>query len=382
MAKTINYTPALAKEYRRLFETSHISPKWAKRVKKAAEIVYAGREMYQQLAARFNAPWPLFGVIHMMEGECNFHTHLHNGDSLAARTHNDPAGRPLHGKPPFPWLDSAIDAIEMKGWGSIKKWTLERAMYELERYNGFGHRLYHPDVLSPYLWSGTDKYSRGKYVRDHVFDANAVSGQVGVMAILQALADIDAELALDKILPGEDFATEDPVEDETTIMFVQQRLTDLGYHEVGKVDGLFGKATEGAILAFRHNNDLPLKATIDDELLTALARAASKPISDVRVTATTTDLRAAEKPALAPSLSSKVISGITAAGAGAYGVVQGVVSNLDGAKSFLGPVKDLLGSVPTGVWVAMVGAAAVAIYLNSRKAETEVTSAYREGSLR
>ena len=31
-------------------------------------------------------------------------------------------------------------------------------------FNGWGYRLYHPNVKTPYLWSYTDKYSKGKYI--------------------------------------------------------------------------------------------------------------------------------------------------------------------------------------------------------------------------
>ena len=381
MGKTVPFTPDLAKEYRRLFEKATINPKWAKRMKKAAETIYAGREMYQKVVALLPAPapWPLVGVIHMMEGSCNFHTHLHNGDSLDGRTHNDPGGRPLTGSPPFSWIESALDALNMKGWGKITKWTLERAMYELERYNGFGYRLYHPDVLTPYLWSGTSLYTKGKYVRDHDFSSSAVSDQEGIMGMLLALAEIDPELSLDKILPYEDFA-EDPVEDEKTIEFVQQRLKDLGYHEVGNVDGDWGRKTKAAILAFRMDNHMDLKPVIDDDLLTGLARAASRPIGESRVTATVKDL-APSKPAVAASGSNKLLSGLTAGGAAIYGMFNGVVSNISGAKAYLEPVKELVGSVPSGVWVAVVCGVAFMIYRNSTKAQTEVVSAYREGSL-
>lgn len=388
MGKTVTFTPALAAEYRRLFEKARVSPKWATRMKKAAQIVYRGKDRYEKIAARFDCPWPLIGVIHKMEGDCDFTTHLHNGNPLTDRTYEVPAGRPKKGTPPFSWEESAIDAIEMKGWGDIAKWTLERAMFELERYNGFGYRLYHPTVLTPYLFSGTTLYSRGKYVKDGVFSMDAVSGQTGALGILLALAEIDPSLSLDRMLPFETVEGEDaePVkdpevnEDEKTIEFVQQRLKDLGYHEVGNVDGQWGRKTKGAILSFRMENDLELKPEIDDELLTALARAASRPIGESRVTATAKDLKV-DKPAVAASGSNKIISGLTAAGAAAYGVVNGVVTNISGAKAYLEPVKDLLGSVPSGVWVAIVCAAAFAIYRNAGKAQNEIVSAYREGSL-
>ena len=53
------------------------------------------------------------GIIHSLEAEFNFNTHLHNGDPLSAQTVHVPRGRPPTGNPPFQWLDSAIDALTM-----------------------------------------------------------------------------------------------------------------------------------------------------------------------------------------------------------------------------------------------------------------------------
>ena len=51
---------------------------------------------------------------------------------------------------------------------------------------------------------------------------------------------------------------------------VQSRLKALGYHEVGRVDGQIGPRTRAAILAFLHDNGLPLVPIIDVALTEAL----------------------------------------------------------------------------------------------------------------
>src|SRR5262249_14294857 len=97
--------------------------------------------------------------------------HLHNGDSLRARTYHVPAGRPKRGNPPFPWGASAIDALTMTPHElqKVKHWSVERILYETEKYNGWG---YLKRGNSPYLWSWTSEYHGGKYVRDGVYDPN------------------------------------------------------------------------------------------------------------------------------------------------------------------------------------------------------------------
>jgi len=42
-------------------------------------------------------------------------------------------------------------------------------------------------VSNPYLYSGTNLYSSGKYVRDHVYDPSVKDKQLGVLAMLGAL---------------------------------------------------------------------------------------------------------------------------------------------------------------------------------------------------
>ena len=65
---------------------------------------------------------------------------------------------------------------------------------------------------------------------------------------------------------------------------VQKRLKDLGYHEVGQIDGKMGPRTHAAILAFRHDNNLDLSPNIDGALTEALTKAHPRPVSIERAT--------------------------------------------------------------------------------------------------
>lgn len=58
-----------------------------------------------------------------------------------------------------------------------------------------------------------------------------------------------------------------------TVKDVQTRLKALGYHEVGRIDGILGPRTRGAILAFRDDQNLPREAVIDVALGEALSEA-------------------------------------------------------------------------------------------------------------
>ncbi len=100
-----------------------------------------------------------------MEASQNFTRHLHNGDPLTARTRQVPAGRPRTGNPPFTWEASATDALTLDGFNSWTDWTVAGALFKLERFNGSGYRLYHPQVKSPYLWSFSNHYTEGQICR-------------------------------------------------------------------------------------------------------------------------------------------------------------------------------------------------------------------------
>lgn len=65
---------------------------------------------------------------------------------------------------------------------------------------------------------------------------------------------------------------------------VQRRLKDLGYHEVGQIDGKIGPRTRAAILAFRHDNNLTLVPIINVALTEALTTARPRPVAIDRAT--------------------------------------------------------------------------------------------------
>ncbi|WP_346320758.1 hypothetical protein [Chitinophaga sp. YIM B06452] len=159
------------------------------RVDKTVERILARKEKYLPVVQATGVPWYFIGIIHEMENGGKFTGHLHNGDPLTARTKQVPAGRPLKGEPPFTWQESAIDALQYVGFasspgkeGARLSWGLGATLDRLERYNGPGYRKV--GINSPYLWSGCQHYTKGKFIKDGVFDPNAVSKQIGAGVIL------------------------------------------------------------------------------------------------------------------------------------------------------------------------------------------------------
>lgn len=190
---------SLKTHYKELWLKVKIDPGQEANVMGAAKRIFANKARYLAVSLKTGVPWFFIGLIHNLEAGLSFRGHLHNGDPLTGRTFQVPAGRPLVGNPPFTWEESALDALTQKGLQTIKAWTIERLLYEAERYNGFGYMLYHPGDLSPYVWSKTNHNDgTGKYVADGKWSGTAFSeSQVGFAAGLIALMQLDPTIKFD-----------------------------------------------------------------------------------------------------------------------------------------------------------------------------------------
>lgn len=144
-----------------------------------------GQQTYQQVGAELNIPWVFIGITHGMECGFNFKGHLHNGDPLTARTVQVPKGRPATGNPPFTWSQSARDALIYKGYHQVADWSVPHMLHLFERYNGMGYRR--RGVPTPYLWSFSNLFEKGKFVADGHFDPEAISKQCGAALMLKAV---------------------------------------------------------------------------------------------------------------------------------------------------------------------------------------------------
>lgn len=188
MAK-VAFTQSLRQEYDDLFTSCTISPTRMAAVEKTVAKLMANQGRYEAVGAPLGIPWFCVAVIHNMEASLNFTKHLHNGDPLTARTRHVPAARPKLGNPPFTWEESATDALTLRGLEKVRDWSLASTLYKIEAYNGWGYRLYHPHVASPYLWSFSTHYTSGKYVADGTWSDTAKSNQCGAAVLLRRMAE-------------------------------------------------------------------------------------------------------------------------------------------------------------------------------------------------
>jgi lysozyme family protein len=180
-------TLKLSDEYRRLFDTLEIRAERESAADREADKALSLKGRYQTIGDPIGIPWFFIAAVHMRESSWRVDRHLHNGDPLSARTVNVPAARPKRPDPPYSFEQSAADALIHKRLDQWGHWSLPRTLYKLEAYNGFGYRNH--NLPSPYLWSFSHHYLRGKYVRDGQFDPAAVDRQCGTATLLRRLAE-------------------------------------------------------------------------------------------------------------------------------------------------------------------------------------------------
>lgn len=218
-----------------------------------AEQLTEQQPRYAAVAQLTDIPWPVIAVIHALEASQRFDRHLHNGDPLHSRTVHVPKHRPLT-RPPFTWEASAIDALHYSGLAKWRNWSVAGTLFKLEAYNGWGYRRYHPQVLSPYLWSFSQHYQRGKYAADGRFDADLVSQQCGAAVLLKQLDAFTPTppahpATQPRIIqpPYPNAAIKRSAGYNNQVIAIQQRLNALGYQPTLHIDGYFGAKTEQAV---------------------------------------------------------------------------------------------------------------------------------------
>jgi lysozyme family protein len=177
---------AVRDEYRRMFESCQVRPEFKGSVAWHVERLRRQRTRYEGLGNEVKIPWYFIGIIHGLEAGFNFMGHLHNGDTpLGKRTRNVPKDRPKVWLPPSDWESSAKDALDYDGFLGQSDWSLESMLYRWEAYNGWGYRP--RKNPTPYLWSFSAHYSRGKYASDGRYDPQLKSQQCGAAVMLKEL---------------------------------------------------------------------------------------------------------------------------------------------------------------------------------------------------
>lgn len=183
----------LKSEYTFLWKNMVIKPEKLAAVTAIANKLIAHKGRYLPVAAKTGAPWHVIAALHERESDADFDTYLGNGELLTRKTKLVPKGR----GPFASWEAGAIDALHLDGLDQITDWSPERACFELEVFNGFGYRG--KGINSPYLWSFSNNYTRGKYTetpKGSTYRPNMVDAQCGAIPVVRRIMELDSSARL------------------------------------------------------------------------------------------------------------------------------------------------------------------------------------------
>jgi lysozyme family protein len=230
-----------------------IVPQYLSMLDRTAQKLVADKERYLALERRSTVPALVSMVIAERESGADPRMSLAQGDRWDRVSVHVPKGRG-----PFrSWEDAAVDALSIDGLDRIgrENWTIERALYQLEKYNGFGYRRY--GVPSAYIWASTTIYQGGKFIADGKFNRNAWDTQLGVAALMACIGNAEPALMLTS---AADLPRDHPIYVASQALpetfAIQKRLNELGASPRLVVDGLYGPRTREAVRVFQRRNDL------------------------------------------------------------------------------------------------------------------------------
>lgn len=149
----------------------------------------AHKARYEKVAAKVDLPAALIAALHWRESSGDFTTYLHQGDPLGKKAVHVPKDIPIFHE----WEPAAEHALSMRDKLAnqsalkITQDTTDMAalLTYAEAYNGMGYTLYHEEVATPYVYAGTNQYSKGKYKADGKFSKNMKDKQAGVYGMLK-----------------------------------------------------------------------------------------------------------------------------------------------------------------------------------------------------
>lgn len=175
--------------YANLYAKMQILPSRYSQAGKIARWLIAHKDRYM-IAETIGVPWYFAAVLHVREAPAGkdgfpvFTAYLGNGQRLNAVTTIVPIGRG-----PFKTFEEGvIDALTLMGYSGLKDWSIPAMLWRFECFNGLGY--FGKQTNSPYLWSWSNLYSRGKYDRDGHFNATLVDQQPGAAVMLNIIMGI------------------------------------------------------------------------------------------------------------------------------------------------------------------------------------------------
>jgi lysozyme len=171
---------------------------------------------------------------------------------------------------------------------------------------------------------------------------------------------------------------------DVAVKVVQQELKDMGYYEVGTIDGYWGGKTAAGIKAFFVDRGITSVAemgpTLEDAISDAKGDNFTRPIAKSRSEATPTDV-ATHVESVKLTLWQRLGAKITA-GAAALGLTGSSLSSMfQTVKEKLEPIQDALGNIPPTVWMLIALGVAGAVWYFTDRAAKATTKDFNTGRL-
>jgi lysozyme family protein len=268
---------ALAPEYANLLARMQITRQQEVQAVANHLLVYVQQGRYADVADKLGIPQIFIATSFEREASSNFRLSPAQGDPWNERSIHVPRGRG-----PFKdWTMAALDAYTLDGLDKVGKdnWNWMRFCYEGELFNGFGYRQH--GVHSPYVWSGSNNYDKGKYTSDGVFDSGVRDQQLGIVPIARMMASLDPALDLlgwpaqPPVPPP--FPQSPPlgVGGGMDVRWLQATLNLLMKSEL-TVDGIYGRYTRQVVVAFQQKAGLEADGLAGPLTLAALENALKK----------------------------------------------------------------------------------------------------------
>lgn len=253
---------ALASEYALLWTRMSVVPRYERTIDNTARRLMKDLRFYAPVSVQTGVPIPVIMCISERESGGRVDRNLAQGDPLTDYSVNVPRGEPkVWHPPPFTFEEAAVRALQIDRLDRVApNWSIARALYEMEGYNGWGYRdgpRGNPPIRSPYLWGGTNQQQAGKYIRDGVYDPSVMDVQLGVAPVLRRIMELDRSLLLPlgtetaPPLPSPVVGTP-----ERDIWWLQRALVELGADPPLDVDGSYGRRTRYAVGEFQEYHSL------------------------------------------------------------------------------------------------------------------------------